>query len=722
MRTALRASGCSNCRFSILQAFTALAGSPQPRQSPRHPLPAYAQRRLFTSTITSRINHLPEDDAAVQESLETTPEASEPVVPSTLVDSSVPWYLQVDSPARETRPLSERQKIPDLPDGSPVLLQPLLEQISVDLGIDDLTLLDLRHLDPPPALGANLIMIIGTARSEKHLHVSADRLCRWLRSNYKLRPDADGLLGRNEIKLRLRRKAKRAKLLGSKDAEDMDDGVRTGWVCVNVGTVDGTVKHMVEEQDFVGFGRRSDGVKIVVQMLTEEKRQEIDLEKLWSGISRRQTLAEEELATNESKSLPGDDEGFPHEPAVTTIPQSTIFSPSSIQSRGYHTSARHSMSTQSHYTKDSSDEYIATQPVPDNLQVLMEKSLAAIDTGDYAWGKKLLADGATLDRELADDGWRLCLLHNLVRHIEFVPPDTALQMLGSGPDDHSSTPFLSIFHQTALSVIGFAQSNYQLWLYSFARKLGHPEYSGSKLQAALHDMVLAGVPISTESWHLVLRSMLMDVETHGDTFGKADHQNIKHALDRVVHVLQAMHSRGEETMHENIFLTINETIASAADTKELESLPENFDLPAHRPMALQRRIDQLMFNTVFPIKTDSARIHLMNIFAQHDNWTSFWALFRSIARELKPRSAELYATLFQRVAETGHERGVTKALRTWVVEMDREVPAVPLEGDVREAVEACLRIVDPDAEAKAQIRGAVGEWIPLWRRCLAAPS
>ncbi|KFY45082.1 hypothetical protein V495_03129 [Pseudogymnoascus sp. VKM F-4514 (FW-929)] len=52
------------------------------------------------------------------------------------------------------------QKIPDLPSAPPTILQPLLERISIDLGLDDLTLLDLRKLDPPPALGSNLISFI----------------------------------------------------------------------------------------------------------------------------------------------------------------------------------------------------------------------------------------------------------------------------------------------------------------------------------------------------------------------------------------------------------------------------------------------------------------------------------------------------------------------------------------------------------------------------------
>jgi len=205
--------------------------------------------------------------------------------------SSVPWYLQVETPQRIPQALSERQKIPDLPEFPPPILAPMLQQISVDLGLDNLTLLDLRKLDPPPALGANLIMLIGTARSEKHLHVSADRLCRWLRSTYKLRPSADGLLGRNELKLKLRRKSRRAKLLGSAADDDGDDGIRTGWVCVDIGAVEGAKSDVEsipsEGVGFVGFGRRSDGVRIVVQMLTEEKREEIDLEHLWSGILQR---------------------------------------------------------------------------------------------------------------------------------------------------------------------------------------------------------------------------------------------------------------------------------------------------------------------------------------------------------------------------------------------------------------------------------------------------
>ncbi len=179
-------------------------------------------------------------------------------------------------------------------------------------------------------------MVIGTARSVKHLNVSADRFCRWLRSQYKLRPFADGLLGRNELKLKLRRKARRAKLAASvgntmyEKGGGADDGITTGWICVNVGQIDDALVKITpdkdeamagggmkqekdevvpesgineeeekyvnpersnedQEDDYIGFGRRSNAPRIVVQMFTEEKRAELDLEGLWQDRSTRRT-------------------------------------------------------------------------------------------------------------------------------------------------------------------------------------------------------------------------------------------------------------------------------------------------------------------------------------------------------------------------------------------------------------------------------------------------
>jgi len=150
--------------------------------------------------------------------------------------------------------------------------------------MEDIEILDLRNLDPPPALGPGLMMLFGTARSERHLHVSADRLVRWFRGR-GVSADADGLLGRNELKIRQRRNARKMKRLGHGYAQrGDDDGISTQWVCVNAGTVS-----WVEAEEAVvgadgrvsGFGVPQVGSTVVVQMFTKARRTELDLEGFW---------------------------------------------------------------------------------------------------------------------------------------------------------------------------------------------------------------------------------------------------------------------------------------------------------------------------------------------------------------------------------------------------------------------------------------------------------
>lgn len=259
------------------------------------------------TTRTIQEKREPVEEDAVEDTTEAISTSSElaPYIPEQLTPD-IPWYLQVQQPKRKLdvdHPMAERQKLPEIPSESPPELAAILEHLSVDIGLDYLTLLDLRALDPPPALGANLFMIVGTARSEKHLHVSADRFCRHLRTNHKLKPYADGLLGRNELKLKMRRKNRRAKLManaGVVSPENVDDGIRTGWVCVHAGQIEpaeGVEKEVRPIEGFVGFGAETNKVTIVVQMLTEEKREELDLEGLWNTMLgrniRRQSYRQE---------------------------------------------------------------------------------------------------------------------------------------------------------------------------------------------------------------------------------------------------------------------------------------------------------------------------------------------------------------------------------------------------------------------------------------------
>ena len=302
---------CSNCRVALLNAVAPSVGlSIRPATRVQHPgirAKENTTQRYFSNSPVwasdlvqqQQQDQLPQGEEATIEA-EQYAELDEKLESTT---SATPWYLQVDMPQQPaSNPLLERQRIPELPSDPPPLLKPMLDNISIDLGLDDLTLFDLRGIDPPPALGANVVMILGTARSEKHLHVSADRFCRWLKTTYHLNPYADGLMGRGELKIRLRRKLRRARLLskvGASPTSTMDDGLRTGWICVNVGTIeDGRppVQDFPNQHGYVGFGSEAEGATVVIQMLTQEKREELDLEDLWGKMVKRHQRREERIS------------------------------------------------------------------------------------------------------------------------------------------------------------------------------------------------------------------------------------------------------------------------------------------------------------------------------------------------------------------------------------------------------------------------------------------
>ena len=136
-------------------------------------------------------------------------------------------------------------------------------------------------------------------------------------------------------------------LVGAREVTTEDDGITTGWVCVNVGIVDENLQRRLkplegspddetgdheeadaapqhmdasqeeytnpeprdeivqpeQEDDYAGFGSRTASPRIVVQMFTEEKRLEMDLEGLWDDRNTRRTRTGEKRDLRAAENL-----------------------------------------------------------------------------------------------------------------------------------------------------------------------------------------------------------------------------------------------------------------------------------------------------------------------------------------------------------------------------------------------------------------------------------
>ncbi|KAB5539489.1 hypothetical protein GE09DRAFT_319208 [Coniochaeta sp. 2T2.1] len=273
------AFSCSACRSSALQLFV---GSSLPLRMPRV-IARTPSTRLPTACFSSfRPNSQQQKSPAIQE-LRVPGKQEGSVTQSEADGEEVPWYLQEEPPKHPTL-IVEPPPLPDVPEGAPKVVEQLVKFTSDELGMEDIEIVDLRNLDPPPALGPGLLMLFGTARSDRHLHVSADRLVRWFRGR-GISADADGLLGRNELKIRQKRNARKMKRLGHGYAQrENDDGISTQWVCVNAGTVswvEGESAVVAEDGRVSGFGVPQVGSTVVVQMFTKSRRTELDLEGYW---------------------------------------------------------------------------------------------------------------------------------------------------------------------------------------------------------------------------------------------------------------------------------------------------------------------------------------------------------------------------------------------------------------------------------------------------------
>lgn len=721
-RAILQASRCSNCRKRILDAFVSTGEGRL-----RGPDTIHQSRKTFANTLQKRpfsygprrlSQQVPNDafngDSIAGEKLSLEEENMHEKDEASQKESEIPWYLQIETSQPEKQPSSVRLKIPDLPANPPALLQPILDHILYDLGMDDLRLLDLRQLDPPPALGANLLMVIGTARSEKHLHVSADRFRRWLRTTHQKRALTDGLIGRGELKLRRRRKARRARIMsrvGSSEVSSPDDGLRTGWVCVTIDDIeDGNseIKALELPDDYVGFGDVTGGVKIVIQMLTREKREELDLEDLWGTMLWRHGQKEAKIVAAEAKLLKaskvGPNSASDKRPSSDLISNSSLLAPKSFQTiQVQHMHSLSSGQTElANNLRGEQNHGLANGALP-----LTDQSLryALEDEDFFSFLTSALEDYQENGGSVTEEEPAAARLRRHVEYVRSLPLENALAVLGGGGPDAFSTPFLRSF-QHALPLFPTVEHwKYHLSLACYGLEIEAPGYDKAYLSRVFDDMRKSVIDIPAELYLLVIRMLLTPFPTESS---KGNLRLSSDLLCRAAGLLEDMIFRGHAIMTDEVRSLFELGIIRAVTVENSQELD----------LAAQRQVRQLLEKTFNSLTSVELEIQKLRLCADLDHWKSFWDIWGDFDIQLRLKPRELYHAALQIFAEKGHQAKTLEALRIIIPEMDHEESFVKLDGEIADALLGCLRVVEPDIdELASQDWESKDEYIQLWRRC-----
>lgn len=568
----------------------------------------------------------------------------------------IPWYLQEDTPVSE-EPVSSRDHLPNLPENPPKILQPLLEYTFKDLGLDNLKLIDLRNLQIPAALGANVIMLVGTARSVKHLNVSADRLCRWMRgSTWKLSPYADGLLGRNELKIKLRRKARRARAATQAGAilEEKDDGITTGWICVNAGVVEEDhTQPTLQEEGIEGFGSIGRGTRVVVQMFTEEKRAEVDIETLWEKrlqqaererqrISSVSSETPEEVGDPATENRLSSDNNLVHSRPAMSFPFE--------QRRSLHISRRRQMPL----NKDAVERPDAASESP---------SAASRPSG----------------REPNMD--------YLFERLSDLPDDVARHELGIGKGDMDSSRFLRSFHQLRSHLSPAGDAAARIKFLSMAIHLKHPSYSKGSLWKEFIDYVRCGYHFSDEQGLLIVSAMLTPRAL--DNTRKGSSTLPREDIELAMRVLEQLSLYGVNVLNMKVFNMLYTASRHTSGRAKGRTWRGNTALTR-----IQRVVEA--FNIPFDPK--ESRVFMFNLL-EDGNYNAFWPLWYELGRSDSPRTREDYVQLFRLHAQLRDPNRARDCVSNWEGMMAKENPPVSQDEEITKHIQACLALGELDHRA-----------------------
>ena len=557
-------------------------------------------------------------------------------------EPDVPWYLQVEPP-KHSALIYEPPPLPEIPEDAPKVLAPLLKHVSDELGLDNLNFLDLRSLDPPAALGPDLMMLFGTARSERHLHVSAGRLVQWLRSR-GIKADADGLLGRNELKTRLRRKARKAKLLGNNGvARGGDDGISTGWVCINMGTLGWSISEdtvIGPDGRTAGFGSPHTGTTLVIQMFTEARREELRLENLWNGLLKRSHA--QKRALSDDGGSPSAENGA--QPIPTGLSQPT---------------GRRMFSTVVSRSDDPRTRWKALLDEPLNGTSALSTILEALSDNTMS---------------------KMSLMKRIKEHVLALPRTDAIQLLTPSSDGKPNA-FHRVFDLVLQNLPAEEVWSARLWLLASSQSLGIEVPDPTQIKRLVRDLQTIPVVADPAQYSMLIKSIF--------AVPAVEDAAAREQATLALQVVDTMYERGKRVITNSVIVDVIEAVVrSGARSNEAERLLAAFEF--------------LLVQADLPCPSENLLLRLLDAYASAGNWDKFWKTWRIPPKHCQPRSPRMYSYLYRRFAEDGHQARSIDALRWCVNEMVNEEPPVAPKGDVLEALRACIKIADPHAERIAQ--------------------
>lgn len=584
-----------------------------------------------------------------------------------------PWYLDEEPRRHPSLAANDLAPLPEAPEGSPPILTILIPQLAYDLGLEDLNVLDLRSLDPPSALGPGLIMLFGTARSERHLHISGRTLISWLREQ-GLRPYADGLLTRRELKIKSRRQNKKAKLLGTAAASHTgDEGIATRWICVNLGVIGPEPQESeLEPTDgrLAGFGtpQSDSGTTIIVQMFTESKRQETDLETLWSRILARKGdpgVVQDDLEYREHNTHHREVSRFDEGASTKTYVSPT-------QRRFFSTSSRRfSPLDGPPQVTDPPKHAHATDPVD-----------TCVDPVKYINAKF---------EELGQ-------LQETFASLSFADATEALEHAPDG----SPSEFVRAWDDATKFLPPEQSWVFRMWLVARGRKMGSRRFTCQHLSDLHDELVLNGIVCRREDYLEMLQAVYL-VPDDGEA-------TVTVQSKLALRILQTMLERGETILHADVIVPLIESLARASEQGDEQRV-------------IQQALEELIYQADLDYMGEENVTRLLSAYAYQGNWDRFWEVWRMAPQHLEPRSEQLYLFLWDTVAATGSQRLCRQAIRGHFYEMHNETPPVHLTKPIKEAVRACARIAEPSAEELSenrdlkleQHRSSTAEFVRLFR-------